>query len=367
MIILIPMAGLATRFAHEGILTPKPLIQVAGKPLIQHTMETLGLVGTYVFVTRRYDNPEDNAALSRKLTELAPGNYHELILDHPTRGAVETCMAARNLLDPDEPLIITNCDQRTEWDAKAFMEMMNLADPDGIVVTHESKDPKHSYAKTESPFSTVTRIAEKQVISSHALVGIHYWKRAELFMQSAEMLLGNCTAGREPYVSETYNHLIANGRCVLIHELAPNQYIPLGTPYDVAIYEGKLREYSVDKAQTLFVDLDGTILKHVHRYSDLFAAAPILLPGVLDKLNQWDSQGHRIVLCTARKESARGLTERQLEVLGVPYDTLLMGLTSGGRVLVNDKLGAAHPDRATAINLVTNAGFENVDWKTSNL
>lgn len=366
MIILIPMAGLATRFAHEGISTPKPLIQVAGKPLIQHTIETLGLVGTYVFVTRRYDNPADNIALSLKLKELVP-DCHELMLDHPTRGAVETCMMARDLLDPDEQLIITNCDQRTEWDAQAFLKILNVYRPDGLVVTHESKDPKHSYAEVEHSSGFITRIVEKQVISNHALVGIHYWRRAELFTRSAETLLGKCTVGRESYVSETYNYLIGTGRSVVAYPLAPNQYIPLGTPYDVAIYEGKLREYSAGKPRTLFLDLDGTILKHAHRYSDLSAAAPVLLLGVLDKMNQWDSEGHQIVLCTARKESARGLTERQLEMLGVPYDVLVMGLTSGGRVLVNDKLGAAHPDRATAINLITNGGFEGVDWKVVNL
>jgi len=369
MNILIPMAGLATRFVHEGITTPKPLIEVAGKPLIQHTLETLGLKGTFIFVTRRYEDPAHNTALSLKLKELAPG-CREIMLETPTRGAVETCMAARDIIDTDEPLIVTNCDQRTEWDPAAFMSMLSALDPDGAVVTHESKDPKHSYAVLQGPNGTVSRIVEKKVVSSHALVGIHYWKHGRLFVQSAQALLTVLAdmGTRECYVSETYNSLIDMGLRITAIGLGPNQYIPLGTPYDVAVYEGKLREYSnTDKPRTLFIDLDGTILKHAHRFSDIRSSTPALLDGVLAKLNEWDSHGHRIILCTARKEGARALTERQLETLGVPYDQLLMGLTSGPRVVINDRLSEEAAARAIAINVITDAGFGRADWAAAGL
>lgn len=362
MIILIPMAGLATRFLHEGITTPKPLILADGKPLIQHALETLGLTGRFVFITRRYDEPEDNEALSALLHGLCPRSL-EITLDTPTHGAVETCLKARDIIDTDEPLVITNCDQRTEWDAEAFMAVIELYDPDGLVVTHESSDPKHSYAGVSSA-GEVLRVVEKQVISWDALIGVHYWKHGRLFVESADALLKARDVGdqRECYVSETYNHLITSGRRVIAHRVGPNEYIPLGTPYDVAIYEAKLKEYRTSKPKTLFIDLDGTILRHLHRFSDVESTPPLLLDGVLAKMNEWDSHGHRIVLCTARKESARAMTEQQLRDLGLCWDQLLMGLTSGGRVLINDKLSSGQPDRATAINVVTNQGFEDVDW-----
>jgi hypothetical protein len=49
--------------------------------------------------------------------------------------------------------------------------------------------------------------------------------------------------------------------------------------------------------------------------------------------------------------------------MGLPWDILLMGITSGTRVLINDKLTAADGDRARSINLLTNEGFENVYWE----
>lgn len=358
MTILIPMAGLATRFVNEGINTPKPLILANGLSLIEHTLNTLGLDGKHVFVTRKYPCAEDNARLSAMLKRLRPHSV-EICLAEPTCGAVATCLAAVQHIDPSNALVVTNCDQRTEWDANEFMQNVVLDDCDGAVVTHESQDPKHSYADIRN--GRVIRIVEKQVISHDALVGIHYYRHGGDFIWAAQQLVAD--AQREPYVSETYNPLIAEGKTIVAYRLPANGYIPLGTPYDVALYEAKVREYQTAKPKNLFVDLDGTILKHLHRFSELHTVPPSLLDGVRAKMNEWDSIGHRIILCTARKESARAMTEAQLRELGLCWDELVMGLTSGDRVLVNDKLTDAAPDRAVAINVATNKGFDQVDWR----
>jgi len=364
MNILIPMAGLATRFVNEGITTIKPLIKVNGKTLIEHTIETWGLDGHFIFVTRKYDDPDDNADLSALLLKLCP-NSTEICISEPTRGAVETCLKAVDLIDNDTPLVITNCDQRTEWNSKSFLNYVDAVDVDGVVVTHESNDPKHSYAKTEKG-SRVTELVEKKVISKDALVGIHYWRRGSDFVASARALLETITSQgtrKEGYVSETYNFLIDKYKSIYTYRIGKNEYIPLGTPYDVALYEAKIKEFLTEKPKTIFCDIDGTLLLHLHRFSDLGAQRATLLEGVLDKINQWDSIGHRIILCTARKESARAMTEAQLRELGLCWDQLIMGLTSGERVLINDKLTESANPRAVSVNLITNKGFNQVKWE----
>jgi hypothetical protein len=136
----------------------------------------------------------------------------------------------------------------------------------------------------------------------------------------------------------------------------------LGTPYDISVFQAKIKEFHTEKPKTIFCDIDGTIIKHLHRFSDVSSKTPILLSDVLKKFNEWDSQGHRIVLCTARKESAREMTEKHLKELGICWDQLIMGLTSGPRVLINDKLNRLDPDRSISINLSTNEGFGKTDW-----
>lgn len=122
-------------------------------------------------------------------------------------------------------------------------------------------------------------------------------------------------------------------------------------------------EFYSSKPKTIICDIDGTILKHLHKFSDLNRFDPQLLPGIKEKFDEWDSLNHKIILMTARKESARKMTENQLMDLGLMWDQLIMGVGGGERVLINDKLKPQDQDRAIAINAITNKGFLNIDWK----
>jgi ribonucleotide monophosphatase NagD (HAD superfamily) len=154
---------------------------------------------------------------------------------------------------------------------------------------------------------------------------------------------------------------------IMSFEIEPNEYISLGTPYDISIFQAKIKEFYTEKPKTIFCDIDGTILQHAHRFSDVFFNEPKLLDGVLQKFNEWDSQGHKIILCTARKESAREITEKHLKELGLCWDQLIMGVTSGVRVLINDKLNKVDNNRSVSINVLTNEGFDKTDWKKHKL
>ena len=360
MNIVIPMAGLGTRFANEGFILPKPLIEINGKTLIEHSISTLGVEGRYIFITRKYDNPEYNDLLTKRLKEIQP-DCIEIQLNKPTKGATETALAAKGYINNNFPLIITNCDQITDWESEKFNEFISNPNIDGVVVTYPSTNPKNSFAIVEN--DKVVKLVEKQPVSDIALIGVHYWKEGHMFIKTAEKLLEDFESKGRPecYISETYNYLIASGAKIKNYHITANEYIPLGTPYDLKIYEGKVKEFHTEKPSTIFCDIDGTLVKHAHRFSDLKDTKPTLLPGVKEKFNQWDSQGHKIILCTARKESARKMTESQLKNLGLCWDMLIMGVTSGQRVLINDKLNPTHNDRAIAINVITNGGFENIE------
>jgi len=366
MNIIIPMAGLGSRFSKNGIKTPKPLIEVNGKTLIEHSVESLGISGRYIFITRKYDDPEYNSKLSSILKKLDPSSI-EIQIDKVTSGCSETCLYAKEYIDNDEELIITNCDQLMNWDSNSFMESVSLFNVDGAIVLFKSKDPKNSFAEITN--GVVTNIVEKKPISDNALVGIHYWKRGKDFVESSENLLTHfrVTGLPECYISETYNYLIEKGKSIIPFFIPKNSYIPLGTPEDVSIYMGKLKEFYTEKPKTIFCDLDGTVLKHCHKFSDLNKIDPEVLPGVNAKFNEWDSKGYKIILTTARKESAREMTEAHLKSLGLCWDHLIMGVSSGVRVLINDKLRDADKNRAICVNLITDSGFDSIDWEEYDL
>jgi hypothetical protein len=56
-----------------------------------------------------------------------------------------------------------------------------------------------------------------------------------------------------------------------------------------------------------------------------------------------------------------------LSDLGVPWDLLIMGITSGPRYLINDKLLETDTARAIGINIITDSGFSSIDWEEYSL
>jgi NDP-sugar pyrophosphorylase family protein len=356
------MAGLGSRFKSAGIDIPKPLIKVNGKTLIEHSVESLGINANYIFITREYSEKSDNDLLTKELKRIAPES-HEIKINGFTSGAAESCLHAKHLIDNNLPLIITNCDQIIHWDAEKFTSLIEENLVDGAVVLFKSSDPKNSFANIDN--GLVTKIAEKSAISDNALIGLHYWKNGKDFVESAENLINTFTSIGSPecYISETYNYLIEKNKKIMPFFISKNNYISLGTPNDISIYLGKIKEYYTDKPKTIFCDIDGTILKHSHKFSEIGKSDPELLPGVIDKFNEWDSKGYTVVLTTARKKSARYITEKHLSDLGLAWDTLLMGVTSGERILINDKLKNEDTDRAKAINVITDSGFESISWE----
>ena len=54
MKIVIPMAGLGSRFSTQGYEDPKPLIQFLGKPMIQHVVEHVGMMeNEHIFLCQK--------------------------------------------------------------------------------------------------------------------------------------------------------------------------------------------------------------------------------------------------------------------------------------------------------------------------
>lgn len=116
--------------------------------------------------------------------------------------------------------------------------------------------------------------------------------------------------------------------------------------------------------QTIFIDIDGCIFKHHGgTVSDVIEKVTGLLPGVKEKIGQWFTDGHYICLTTARPECWRARTEIDLEICGIPYHQLVMGIGHGIRTIIND----AKPNlqqTAFAITVERNKGFEQLELPT---
>jgi len=115
------------------------------------------------------------------------------------------------------------------------------------------------------------------------------------------------------------------------------------------------------KPKTIFCDLDGTLVKHSNpvEIQNLNLELEVL-PGVYDKLREWDTKGYFIIITTGRKESSREATVKQLQRAGILYDQLIMGFGGGDRILINDRKSGRTEDTAFAINVTRNEGVKDV-------
>ena len=209
MNILIPMAGAGSRFEKAGYTFPKPLIDVAGQPMIQTVIENLNLQGKYIFLVRKEHYEKYDL---KNLLNLITPNCEIIQIEGLTEGAACTVLKAQELIDNNEPLIIANADQYIKWNSFETVSMFNEPDVDGGILTFKSIHPKHSFAKVDGD-SFVLEVAEKKPISNDATVGIYYWKRGFDFILYAEpMIEKNIRTNNEFYVCPVYNEAIADGR-----------------------------------------------------------------------------------------------------------------------------------------------------------
>jgi len=112
--------------------------------------------------------------------------------------------------------------------------------------------------------------------------------------------------------------------------------------------------------KTIFCDIDGTLLNHTGNIIQNIQEDPQVLSNVQEQIRMWDKLNYTVVLTTGRKESTRARTEEQLAKCGIVYNTLLMGIPNGDRVLINDKKTKGVRNTAYAINLVRNSGLQHL-------
>ena len=113
------------------------------------------------------------------------------------------------------------------------------------------------------------------------------------------------------------------------------------------------------KQKTIFSDIDGTLVYQVPFESiDPFTSKA--LPGVVETFTELYKQGHHIVLTTARPEYLRDLSIQEMDLLGIPFHQLVMGIGRAERVLINNK-SIKNPSerRSTSIEVDKNSGFSD--------
>jgi len=229
--VLIPMAGAGSRFAKAGYQLPKPLIDINGKPMIQHVVDNLNMDADFVFVVQKDHYHKYN--LGSYLSLMIPG-CKIIQTDGLTEGAACTTLLAKEFINNSRHLLIANSDQFVKWNSCDFMYSMLSDDADGGILTFESDETKWSYVRLGED-GYACEVAEKKLISNEATVGIYYWKHGSEYVRLAEQMINdNIRVNNEFYVCPVYNELFKEKKRVKIFRA--DKMWGLGTPEDLQIY-----------------------------------------------------------------------------------------------------------------------------------
>lgn len=231
--VLMPMAGLGSRFQIGDKAILKPLIPVAGKPMYQRAIDSFLTTQPDLslhFIIKQTD--QDRFHFGTELKNDYPESS-VITLPQMTRGALETCYLGSEKLKLEWPLVILDCD--FEFSSQLFFSYItkaHSASEAGALVSFSSQNPRYSYARIEN--DKVVETAEKKVISSNALAGAYFFCKARYFIEEAKNVLAeNIHEKNEKvfYIAPLYNRLIKQGKEISLFAL--DHYVSFGTPEEL--------------------------------------------------------------------------------------------------------------------------------------
>jgi HAD superfamily hydrolase (TIGR01509 family) len=228
--VVIPAAGRGSRFEQAGYVHPKPLIDVAGRPMIDMVLEDLREVGRPIVLLQQ--EHIDRYRADSVIEHSSPGS-RVVPVSGITEGAACTVLLAEEHIDGPSELVLANSDQVVDADIADFVSQMRNMGADGGILTFRAHEEKWSYARTDDT-GRVVEVAEKRPISDQATVGIYWFRHGSTFVRCAKrMIERDARVNGEFYVCPVFNELIAEGGDVRIWEIDRDAMHGVGTPEDL--------------------------------------------------------------------------------------------------------------------------------------
>ncbi len=242
MQIIIPMAGSGTRFKNAGYKDPKPIINIAGKPMIQYVIDLFPGEHDFLFICR--DEHLEQSDLRAVLSKLAPQGQIVSVTSKDL-GPVHNILKVQPLIKDDEPVVVNYCDFDMDWDYADFKKIMAEKNAQSACVCYRGFHPHllgpNLYAGTRVDENlNVLEVKEKYSFTPNKMdtwqqTGTFYFASGELLKKYCEELVDkNITCNGEYYVSLLYNLMIRDGVRVALYPV--KHFCQWGTPEDLEEY-----------------------------------------------------------------------------------------------------------------------------------
>jgi glucose-1-phosphate thymidylyltransferase len=213
MKVIMPMAGKGTRLLPLTKRVPKPLVNVAGRPVMDYVMDALkraGQLDELIIITGHLK--EKVEAYVREHYDIPARFIEQKVLDG-TAGAV-------NLARPfvDGPVIVIFVD--TLFDAD--LSIVKHSKDDGIIWTKEVEDYQRFGVVVTDKAGHMTKIVEKPStpISRRANIGLQYVKDWRTLFEGIDHVMKSPPGkGGEFYLTDAFQYMVDQGKKLLVSEV----------------------------------------------------------------------------------------------------------------------------------------------------
>ncbi|MEA3246230.1 MAG: sugar phosphate nucleotidyltransferase [Gemmatimonadota bacterium] len=214
MKVIIPLAGKGTRLRPHTHTVPKPMLKVAGKPVMDYVLDdvrSLGGVDEVIYITGHLKDVVE--AHAKQAYGDLKATFIEQVVQDGTAGAV--ALAKPHV---DAPVLIIFVD--TIFDAD--LSVIRTSTDDGIIWTKEVEDYQRFGVVVTDANGHMTRIVEKpsEPISKRANIGLYYIRNWKLLFEGIDHVLAAPQNKGEWYLTDAFQYMIDHGAKLKVLDVA---------------------------------------------------------------------------------------------------------------------------------------------------
>lgn len=188
MKIIVPMAGMGKRMRPHTLTVPKPLIPIAGKPIVHRLMEDIVKICQEPVDEIAYIiGPTFGEAVEKNLVSIAKslGAKGSIYYQEEALGTAHAIMCAKESLSG--PVVVAFADTLFKADFKLD------ASAEGIIWVKQVEDPRQFGVVKLSEEGHITDFVEKpeEFVSDLAIIGIYFFRDGEYLRSELQYLLDN--------------------------------------------------------------------------------------------------------------------------------------------------------------------------------